>query len=182
MRHYESYRRALMLNRILVPLDGSPQAESALPLAARLARGTGGEVVLVRAIRALAEVEMGVVSAEGWAPAADPKERDEATAYLNEVADRAALRDLDVKTVVATGPAAAAILQVASKQGIELIVMTSREREGLARWLLGSVARQVVREATVPALVLRVADGQVVSPAALALEHGTSLSALVALD
>ncbi|HEX6817789.1 MAG TPA: universal stress protein [Ktedonobacterales bacterium] len=171
-----------MLNRILVPLDGSSQSESALPLAARLARAEGSQVVLVRAIRALAEVEMGVVSAEGWAPAVDPKERDEATAYLNEVAQGEVLSGVAVQTVIATGPAAAAILAVANKQRIELIVMTSREREGLSRWLLGSVARQVAREAAVPALVLRVANGKLVAPAASSLERGTSWSALVALD
>lgn len=171
-----------MLHRILVPLDGSSQAESALPLAARLAAGAGGEVVLVRAIRALPEVEMGVVSAEGWAPPAEPRERDEATAYLNAIADRDVLRGVAVRTVVATGPAATAILSAANKQHIELIVMTSRERAGLARWLLGSVARQVAREADVPVLVLRVAGGKLVAPSASLLQPETSWSALVALD
>jgi nucleotide-binding universal stress UspA family protein len=125
---------------------------------------------------------MGVVSAQRWAPAADLRERDEATAYLNEVADRENLRGATVKTVVATGPAAAAILQVANTQGIELIVMTSREREGLARWFLGSVARQVAREATVPALVLRVAGGKLVAPVGPSPQDSVSWSALVALD
>lgn len=171
-----------MLNRILVPLDGSTQAESALQLAARLARGAGGAMVLVRAIRALPEVEMGIIPAEGWAPAAEPRERDEATAYLRAVADREALRGIDVQTIVATGPAAAAILEVARRQHAELIVMTSREREGLARWLLGSAARQVARDATVPVMVLRVAGGKLVAPAASSLEPDTSWSALVALD
>src|SRR5215467_9636259 len=40
-------RKKCMFQRILVPLDGSPLAEQALPVAARVARATGGTVVLL---------------------------------------------------------------------------------------------------------------------------------------
>jgi len=39
-----------MYTRILVPLDGSTRAERAIPVAARIARASGGAVVLVRAV------------------------------------------------------------------------------------------------------------------------------------
>jgi nucleotide-binding universal stress UspA family protein len=37
-----------MFKRILVPLDGSERAEQALPVAARIARGSGGSVILLQ--------------------------------------------------------------------------------------------------------------------------------------
>src|SRR5205823_12013738 len=43
-------RRINMFKRILVPLDGSGRAERALPIAARLARATGGSIFLVRVL------------------------------------------------------------------------------------------------------------------------------------
>lgn len=171
-----------MPKQILVPLDGSPQAESALPVAARLARAAQGSLVLVRAIRGLAEVEMGLLSADGWAPAADPQERDEASAYLQRIAHGEALSGISVQTIVATGPAGAAILKAARTRHADLIVMTSREREGLARWLLGSVARQVLREAEVPVLVLRAGREGAVSTLVSSPEQARSWRVLVALD
>ena len=39
-----------MFKRILVPLDGSGRAEQAIPIAARLARGSGGSIFLVRVV------------------------------------------------------------------------------------------------------------------------------------
>jgi nucleotide-binding universal stress UspA family protein len=39
-----------MFKRILVPLDGSERAEQALPVAARIARGSGGSVILLQVI------------------------------------------------------------------------------------------------------------------------------------
>jgi nucleotide-binding universal stress UspA family protein len=171
-----------MLSRILVSLDGSPQAEAALPLAAHLARVSHGTIALVRAIRSLPEVEMGLGAADGWLPPADPRERDDATAYLRRIVDGEALRGLPVEIVVGTGPVAAAILHAARDAHADLIVMTSRQREGLARWLLGSVAREVLRATDIPVLILRAADGTLVSPSATSLEGKRSWRALVALD
>ena len=39
-----------MFKRILIPLDGSERAEQALPVAARIARGSGGSVILLQVI------------------------------------------------------------------------------------------------------------------------------------
>lgn len=56
---------------------------------------------------------------------------------------------------VAIGDAAAEIIDYAAKQAISLIVIPSRGRTGLSRFLLGSVAERVVRFAHCPVLVLR---------------------------
>ena len=61
----------------------------------------------------------------------------------------------EVKTGVAMGSPAQALLESVEAQKADLVVMTSRGRTGLSRWLLGSVSQRVVRYATVPVLLLR---------------------------
>jgi nucleotide-binding universal stress UspA family protein len=181
-----------MFTRILVPLDGSKEAERALPIAARLARNAGGSVILVRVVRAPVEFEVGATPPATWAPAARPEERDEASAYLAATQGQAALADVPTTTMVYAGPAAAMILAAVASANADLIAMTSHGRTGMARWLLGSVAAEVARESSVPVFVLRGSD----LPAALGMDRGTNqapeagqpqsqarpLSALVPLD
>jgi nucleotide-binding universal stress UspA family protein len=60
---------------------------------------------------------------------------------------------LDVDTVVVEGAAGPAILEVAADAGADLIVVGARDRGPVAQLLLGSVSRDVVRDATVPVVV-----------------------------
>lgn len=166
-----------MFSRVLVPLDGSEEAERALPIAARLARASGGSLILVRVVRAPVEFELGVVPPAAWAPAAAPEEREGAAAYLDEVRQRDILAGISTATAVYAGPPAAMILTAATSYAADLIVLTSHGRTGMERWLLGSVAAEVVRESPIPALVLRgstLAGGQEA--------QSSALSALVPLD
>jgi nucleotide-binding universal stress UspA family protein len=47
-----------MFQHIVVPLDGSPRAEQALPVAARIARASGGTLTLLRVVTHLIEVDL----------------------------------------------------------------------------------------------------------------------------
>src|SRR5262245_58898575 len=145
-----------MLRHILIPLDGSDLAERAIPVAARIAPATeGGEISLVRIVRAPAEFETSVTPTTVWAPAADEDERREAAKYLREVAQRPELSGLAVAERIYAGPPSATLLMAARSLGVDLIVMTSRGRSGVTRWLLGSVAEGVARESPAPTLIVR---------------------------
>ena len=65
------------------------------------------------------------------------------------------LTDTAVERVVETGDAAAAICQVAERLGVDVIIVGSHGRTGLARLFLGSVSEHVVRHAPCPVLVIR---------------------------
>ncbi|HEY7094281.1 MAG TPA: universal stress protein, partial [Ktedonobacterales bacterium] len=52
------------------------------------------------------------------------------------------------------GPPSATLLMAAKSLGVDLIVMTSRGRSGITRWLLGSVAESVSRESPAPTLIV----------------------------
>ena len=145
-----------MLRHILIPLDGSELAERAIPVAARIAKATEGSAIsLVRIVRAPAEFETSATDTTVWAPAADEDEKREANNYLHEVAQRPELAGVAVTERIYAGPPSATLLMAAKSLGVDLIVMTSRGRSGITRWLLGSVAEGVSRESPAPTLIVR---------------------------
>jgi nucleotide-binding universal stress UspA family protein len=137
-----------MTRRILVPLDGSPLAESILPSVVEFARLTGAHVTLVRVVEPATE-DAGVREAEA---AVQP--------YLAGVAERLATEGLTVDTLVLSGQAADQIIERA--HDFDLIAMATHGRSGIGRWVYGSVADKVLRGAGTPVLLVRArADGPV---------------------
>lgn len=143
-----------MFERILIPLDGSARAERAIPVAARLARASGGVVVLLRVA--------GQHSAFAPYPSGDPwtvqkiidADVSEAQDYVEGVANLYRLKGVRVETAVIVGTAASTILSVAEAGRFDLIVLCSHGRSGMRRWMLGSVAEKVTRYAPAPVLLL----------------------------
>lgn len=123
-----------MFNTILVPLDGSPQAAAALPLARTLASTTGGSVVLVRVVPRSALI-LGL----------DP--------YLLGIARE--FDGMNVRSVVRHGAPAQEILAAARDQSADLIVMATHGRSGLQRTVVGSIAEQVLTRSPVPVVLTR---------------------------
>lgn len=147
-------REAVSLQTLIVPLDGSPLAEMAIPNAVELARTLDLELTLVRAFTppplSLAEgrAENGQAVGEQVGQAAE--------AYLDESA--AQVRAQGVKQVARAaveGPAAETILRLAREKPHSLVVMCTHGQSGVRGWLLGSVTARVARHATVPVLVVR---------------------------
>jgi nucleotide-binding universal stress UspA family protein len=166
--------------RVLVPLDGSPHAEQALPVAARLARVAGATVLLAQVVRALPAYEAGRTPRATTMPAADPQERIQAHSYLGRAAKSAPLAGLMLHTLVEAGPVVPTLLRIATSLGVDLIVISSRGQTGGSPWGLSSVAHQLAREAAVPTLVLRASASG--SAATTLSHHGGSVRALVPLD
>lgn len=143
--------------RVVVSLDGSKLAETALEPAADLATALGLPMVLLRVIGG--HMELG----SAYIPHAAKEhkeqleeERAEATAYLRTVADDLAGHDVTLADVeVVAGSAAHAILDSVNPEGGDVIAMATHGRGGLRRLVLGSVTDKVVRAATGPVLVVR---------------------------
>ncbi len=159
-----------MLQRILVPLDGSVRAEYALPVAARLARTTGGTLILLQVYQVMpSEFVLSNYTAEA----------SSATAYLAQVAARPDLAGIMIETIALAGAVALTILDAVLEYQADTIVLCSHGRSGPTRWALGSVAEKVARHAPVPVLVLR-QQGDVFLDRRTETER--PLRALVALD
>lgn len=139
---------------ILVPLDGSVQAETALPLAQELARVFGNRLLLIRAGEQ-PYLAGGVIGYDLMMDQAVKWSLDEAGSYLKRKALELTSAGLEVETETAVGGAASFIRQVAEERQVGLIVMASHGRGWLGRLVLGSVAESMLRDGDMPVLLIR---------------------------
>ncbi len=139
--------------RVVVPLDGSELAEEALPYAEELARTLSLDILLARAVKTdlptYSEAEFNV-----WEPTITEGIIQEATTYLEGVAETLGGKGFTVQSEVVRGSPAQALLNLAQETDQNLITMTTRGRSGLSRWLMGSVAEALVRSSGDPVLVI----------------------------
>jgi len=135
-----------MYQRIMVPLDGSELAQTALPHALELCRALRARLVLIY-VR-------------------DPRLGSEEAAwrYLDYIRDEHVNTGVPIELVVREGPVAATIIQAAHDQRIDLIAMATHGRSGLQRAVYGSVAEQVLRGSSKPVLLVRVPGATVEVP------------------
>lgn len=143
-----------LVARIVVPLDGSELAEGALRPAIDLSCDLGVPLHLVRVVDAdplRDEVRGGPMVASASARAAERAVAD-AGRYLDARAQIARDRNCVAVTETRTGYPVTELV-AAMKQG-DLVVMTSHGRGGVGRWLLGSVADRLIREAPAPVLLV----------------------------
>jgi nucleotide-binding universal stress UspA family protein len=148
--------RPVAIRRLIVPLDGSEVAAEALPVAQAIAGRLGLPVLLLRAIdpmRLLAPARgIGMMTQGDLYELIHARLQAEAEEALAGAA--AELRAAGVTTdwEVLVGEAAERMAS-AARSG-DVIVLTSRGHGGLRRWLLGSVAEQLVRSAPVPVVLV----------------------------
>jgi nucleotide-binding universal stress UspA family protein len=144
-----------MYQRIVVPVDGSELAELAIPHAVELAAVTGADLHLVRVVDIVSGQPFGAyvaLEATGYAEALNA-EATESMDYLGMLQNRLTARGLRVTTETRRGPAVHELTQCA--RAGDLIVMATHGRGGVRRWLIGSVAEEVIRHSPVPVLLVR---------------------------
>jgi nucleotide-binding universal stress UspA family protein len=144
-----------MYKRILVPLDGSTRAESAVPIAARIAQTSGGTVILLQVASIPIEIEAEKKPPEIYSQAAFNKGIADAKSYLEGVAQFDVLKSIKTETGAVTGTIAPAILSAIQSLHADLVVMCSHGFTGFKRWALGSVAQKLAPQCPIPVLILR---------------------------
>ena len=141
-----------MYKRILLPLDGSSLAESALPHAVALAERFQAELTILRVLTPLSETVGTTCKA---IEVAEEKTRKSARYYLERVADRIRKDGLAVSVEVIEGRPHRQIVEYAQKNQVDLLIICARGHSGISHWLIGSVADRVMRGADVPVLLVR---------------------------
>jgi nucleotide-binding universal stress UspA family protein len=140
-----------MYKKIVVPLDGSPLAEVALPYAEELAGRIGSEMVLLSVL-----------------PSEELEEYQNHYSYMERIVDMTMNEvkkyseghgDCAVCTATRVGNPAQGILDYVDRGHLCLIVMATHGRSGLSRWAIGSVADKVVRSSSRQPLLLIRARG-----------------------
>lgn len=172
-------RSVHMFQRILVPLDGSFRAEQALPVAAHIARATGGALLLVQVVSPPVDYSGGLAPVPLMNEQVIESEIAAATDSLTAVAASRVLAGIPTSTEVQFGFPAQRLIAAAEAHGIDLVVLCSHGRTGFTRWVLGSVAHTLVHQSTAPVLVLRESEAASLLPRS---DEPRTLRALVPLD
>jgi len=147
-----------MITHIMVPLDGSPLAESALPFAQHLALISGATIHLVR----VTSLPQGLF----WSPTTTYLSEDtladlersteqEATCYLEAVRRSLTAQRASVCIHHLSGPAGQRLEQFEQQEQIDVVVMVSHGRSGLSRLAIGSVAEHLLHHGSAPLLLVR---------------------------
>jgi nucleotide-binding universal stress UspA family protein len=153
-----SRKREPEMRRIMVPLDGSSLAEQALPAATALARALDARVSIVRAVRwAIESYPYTVPTA--YLPQLDDELAKAADAYVHRIAGNVQAPG-GVDAHVLRGPAAQSLIDFAERAGIDLVVMTTHARGGIARAALGSTADRMLHGPAPVVLIPPGAAGQ----------------------
>jgi len=163
-----------MYDDILYPTDGSEGAAAALDTCRGIAtaydatvhvlyvmeqgtiHGFAGEIEVTGTGgpgAGEARGESGVLPEHTKSEEVQAEAREYGTALVEEVAEQ--LGDVETRTEVRHGAPHEAVVDYTDAHGIDLIVMGTRGRTGLERYLLGSVAERVIRTSDVPVLTVR---------------------------
>lgn len=140
-----------MFGRILVGVDGSEPSSAAVKTAGRLAQEQRAEVVLCFVIP---PAPIFVDAAALTLVEFDRKAREEGAALLEAARDMVPA-GVPVTESILLGQAASSLLDEGKQRQCDLIVIGSHGRSAFGRFLLGSVAIQVVAHAETPVLVVR---------------------------
>lgn len=135
---------------ILLPVDGSAHADQATDYAVNLARLTEGRILLLYCHRPFPKVV-----GEPYLQALITRTLEDAQERLTPYCERLHQAGVQFQDRIMEGPAGKAIIQVASIEKCDLIVMGTRGRSDLQGLLLGSVTHRVLQTTPCPVLVVR---------------------------
>lgn len=135
-------------NKILFPTDFSHTGDAALTLASVLARDMGARLLIAH----VEEPPVAYGSGDMYYGIGEP-----ATEDLKRMLDEVRPTDpaVSFEHHLTTGDPARAILDLAEKEAVDMIVMGTHGRTGLYRLLMGSVAEEVVRKSSCPVITYR---------------------------
>ncbi|MDQ6770154.1 MAG: universal stress protein [Gemmatimonadota bacterium] len=146
-----------MYKVIMVPTDGSGFDRDAIRVALRIAERSSAKIRLVRVLAS--DTFFGTtVEAEWTAEAADLGSSERANALSQLYALAAECRSsstADITVDLHGGPVADVLEGYARRHQVDLIVISTHGRSGIARISLGSVTDSLIRHTTIPILVVK---------------------------
>ena len=140
--------------RVLVPLDGSELAESAVGPALVIAEAMEAEVVLFRVAQLVPRTQKLAEMPDVYDDVVAAAYR-EAEDYLNALRARLNYEHISVEHRPASGGIARQILDYAAEEGVDLIVLSSHGRTGVDRFIHGNVAHKVLTGCACSTLLVR---------------------------
>jgi nucleotide-binding universal stress UspA family protein len=145
----------IQLKTILVPLDGSDSSFKAAMYAIKIAKVANAKIICVHAVVNLPYTEYttaGVVINQYIADT--KKQAQEWYDKVNAAAEKAEVR-VTAETILDVTSVADSIINYAERNNLDLIIIGTKGRTGIKKFVLGSVANSVVSHAKCPVLVVR---------------------------
>lgn len=140
----------LSLKNILFPTDFSAASSAALPFALALARTFGSTLLVAHAI----PPEPRLPVASGRLPAEEDRAWQDASHKLDEFTHDRSLSDLPSKVLLARGDLSEVILRAIREHQVDLVVLGTHGRRGVAKLVMGSEAEKIYRSAPCPVLTV----------------------------
>ncbi|MFC1979760.1 universal stress protein [Chloroflexota bacterium] len=149
-----------LLDKILIPLDGSKNDEAALPCIKEFVKKMGTEVTLLRVITPRQHVH--TMRGLDYVRLTDQEieyEKAKARRYLEQVGRKLSGAKAILWREVRIGEdIAKEITHFANEMNIRLIVVTPRRKAGIGRWISGSETQKVLQATNVPVLLFRTSE------------------------
>ena len=145
-----------ILNRVLLPLDGSEAGEAAMPYVQELMNRLGAEAILFgvvppgKHIRTVGDLDYVLYPEQDLAQV-----KAEASEYLDKVYQQLKGKKGKVRVELKAGDVAREIIDVAKKNRTSLIAISSHGHSGIAQWVFGSIAQKIVHTSNKPVLIVR---------------------------
>ena len=138
-----------MYKKILLPTDGSEYSAREILRATKLLADDGEIIILSVAV----EIRKTAFHRSKDVERTNKKALKEAKQYVKEMAD--AFDDsVNVTTKVVTGLPSESIVKVAEEENVDLIIIASSGKSGLHRFVIGSVAEEVLKNADMDVLLV----------------------------
>ncbi len=146
--------------KILLPLDGTPHHEPALPVAQEIARAFGAEIRLVNVVPTVSTLSAeragaGMLLPNAMAEILELAQRG-AVEYLQQVMKKLQAEGVPVSAEVARGEPAPVILDAQKRAGADLVVLATHGHSAVEAFWSGSVTPRVLSQSPAPVLLVRV--------------------------
>jgi universal stress protein A len=146
----------LMPTKILVPTDFSEYSDKALRQALDIAKQYKAKVYVVHVLHKKNPYDTSDLAIPSYYEDLEKQTMDLAMKQMQkQIGKFPKTKELEVFTEVVNGNIAEAILEQESSKGIDLIVIASLGRTGIAKYLIGGVARNVLKFAKCPVLLTK---------------------------
>jgi nucleotide-binding universal stress UspA family protein len=139
------------VQKIIVADDGSDFAQKAIDKAVELAKKEESEIICVNVIEdycpiGLTEIDCNIVR---------EIQMKEANAVVAAAAEKFKNAGVHARVIIETGSPSETIIEVAKREGADLIIATSHGRHGAKKFAFGSVTARLIEHSPVPVLVMK---------------------------
>lgn len=145
-----------MYKKILVPLDGSPEAECVIPHVEAIAKTGAKEIELISVVEPVEIPTRGRIAlSEDDIKRMTSDAKQDIKKYLVQVVARLARAGIKAHPVIVMGKPAESLIDYIGNNDVDLVIMATHGRSGITRLFWGSVAEKVLRSIETPVLLVK---------------------------